>query len=64
VTLFDFRDFFILAHVNAAGIVGTVYLFLHPTPEVFAAWCGLIATLVGCYHWFVVRDQKIPDAGG
>ena len=60
----DFRDYFILAHVNAAGIIGTVFLFTHPDVTNFAAWCTLIATLVGCYHWFVLRDCKTPDAGG
>lgn len=58
----DFRDFFILGHVNAAGIVGTVFLYKYPTSDDFMAWCGLIATLVGFYHYFVLRDSKIPDA--
>ncbi len=58
---FDFRDYFILAHVNGAGIVGTVFLFIHPDAVNFASWCGLIATLVGTYHWFILRDSKEPD---
>lgn len=57
----DLRDYFILAHVNAAGIMGTVYLFMNRTDSNFVSWCGLIATIVTAYHWFVLRDTKIPD---
>ncbi len=60
----DFRDYFILAHVNAAGIAGAVFLFRHPDPGNFVTWAGLIATLVGVYHWLVVRDSKESDAPG
>lgn len=58
----DFRDYFILVHVNAAGIASGIYTFMHPDVVNFGAWCTLLATLVGCYHWFVVRDSKLPDA--
>jgi hypothetical protein len=58
----DFRDYFILVHVNAAGIAGTVFLFMHADTGNFLTWSGLIATLVGTYHWFVIRDSKQADA--
>lgn len=58
----DFRDFFILAHVDAVLITATIYLFEHADPMVFGAWATFATTLVTCYHWFVVRDSKIPDA--
>jgi membrane-anchored protein YejM (alkaline phosphatase superfamily) len=60
----ELRDWFILAHVNIAGIVGTTYLFLNRTDSNYLAWCGLVATIVGTYHWLVFRDSKIPDATG
>jgi hypothetical protein len=60
--MWDFSDWMILAHVNAAGIAGTVYLFMYHTDSNFLGWCGLVGTLVPAYHWFVLRDAKIPDA--
>ncbi len=58
----DFRDYFILMHVNAAGIAATVYTFMHPDPVTFGAYGTLIAALVGTYHWFVLKDSKQADA--
>jgi hypothetical protein len=55
---FDFRDYFILGHVNAAGIAATVFLFLHPDAVNFATWAGLLATIIGCYHFIVFKDSK------
>jgi hypothetical protein len=61
---FDFRDFFILVRVDALLTAGTVYLFKHADPVTFGAWCTFATTLAACYHWFVYKDSKIPDAGG
>lgn len=58
----DVRDWFIILHVNAAGIAGTAFMFVHPSPAAFATWAGLISTIIGCYHWFTLRDQKTEDA--
>ncbi len=60
----DFRDYFILAHMNAGGIAGMVFCFKHPDPANFVTWCGLVATLTSAYKWFVYKDSKMPDAGG
>jgi hypothetical protein len=60
----DFRDWFVLLHLNAAGIAATVFLFKHPDPLNFATWATMLGTISGCYHWFMIRDQKIPDAAG
>lgn len=58
----DVRDWFIIFHVNVAGIAGTAFLFAHPEAVNFATWAGLIGTIIGCYHWFTLRDQKTEDA--
>jgi hypothetical protein len=58
----DFRDYFILGHVNAAGIAATVYTFMHPDPVTFGVYGTLIAALIGSYKWFVYKDSKVPDA--
>jgi hypothetical protein len=58
----DFRDWFIMAHVNAAGIAATVFLFKHPDALNFATWAGMLATIVGFYHWAVIKDSKTADA--
>jgi len=58
----DARDWFVLFHVNAAGLAGTVFLFLHPSPAVFVTWVGFIGTIIGFYQWQTIRDQKIQDA--
>lgn len=58
----DIRDWFIIFHVNAAGIAGTVFIFYHPDTANFGIWAGLIGTVIGCYHWFTMRDQKVGDA--
>ncbi len=58
----DFRDWFILAHVNAAGIVATIFLFKHPDALNFATWGATLTTIVGVYHWTVIRDSKEKDA--
>jgi hypothetical protein len=58
----DIRDWFILFHLNAAGIAATVFVFKHPEPMNFATLATLLGTLVSCYHWFVLKDSKQADA--
>jgi hypothetical protein len=58
----DVRDWFILFHLNAAGVAATVFLFKHPEPMNFATYAGLLGTLVGCYHFFILKDSKTADA--
>ncbi len=58
----DFRDWFVMAHVNAAGIAATVFLFKHYDPLNFATWATMLGTIIGCYHWFVLKDSKQADA--
>lgn len=59
----DCRDWFVMAVITLAVVAGTTYLFLYHGEGVFVAWCGLISTVGGIYHWLNVRDQKVPDAG-
>jgi hypothetical protein len=41
---------------------GTIYIFCYPSDTVFIAWCGLVGTVGGIYHWLNVHDSKVPDA--
>jgi hypothetical protein len=60
----DCRDWFVMLVITAAFNAGTVWIFIHPSNEAFIAWCGLVATMGGIYHWLNVRDSKAPDACG
>lgn len=58
----DFRDWFILGHINLAGAAATVFLFKHPDTVNFVTWAGMLSTVIGFYHWMVIRDSKQADA--
>lgn len=58
----DFSDWFILFHVNAAAIAATVFLFVHPDPLNFATWGTFCAAVLSSYHWMLIRDAKEKDA--
>lgn len=58
----DVRDWFILGCISFVGVAGTVYLFVHPSATNFATYSGLQVTLMGAYHWMVIRDSKEQDA--
>jgi hypothetical protein len=57
---FGVKDAVILAHIYlyCAGI--TVLMFKHP--ETCAVGMPTIGTLLGFTHWFIVHDDKVPDA--
>ncbi len=57
-----FVDWIVLFLVTAGWGAGTAYLFMHPSAEVFVAWCGLAATMTGVYHWLTLRDAKVKDS--
>ena len=59
----DYRDYFVLAAVTLGWTVATLFLFLHASSVNFATWAGLVATIVGAYHWLCVSDDKRVDAG-
>ena len=58
----DLRDWFVLFHVNAAGVASTGFLFINPSTANFTIWVGFIGTIIAFYQWQTIRDQKIPDA--
>ena len=58
----EIRDWFVMAMMGATGLIASVALFLHFSAGAFVTWAGLQGTLIGAYHWFVIRDQKVPDA--
>ena len=60
----DWRDLVILVRVDTILALGTFYLFKHADPIVFGSWATFAASVTGLYHWFVVKDSKMPDAGG
>lgn len=58
----DWRDWYIMIHVSAFGASIMAYTFLYHSPAVFCTACGALTTVLGMYHWFTQRDDKIPDA--
>jgi hypothetical protein len=58
----DFRDWYIAIHVGAAEFALLTLAFLHPDPVIVGAVCGAVPTILGLYHWFVLRDSKTPDS--
>lgn len=64
----DARDWFVMILFAAIWAAGTFYIFAclkvehHSDHELFAMWCGLVATMGGVYHWLVMYDSKHPDA--
>jgi hypothetical protein len=56
-----FADAFVIFVITAALTAATVYIYLHASDTNFAAWCGLVATVGGIYHWLTVYDDKRPD---
>lgn len=50
-----------MVHVAAFAGVIMAYAFIHPSATVFATATGGVTTLIGLYHWFTQRDDKIPD---
>lgn len=58
----DLDDWIIMALVVLIMLAGTVYLFLHPAAAVFAAWCGLVTTVTGVFHFMRVKDDKEKDS--
>ena len=58
----DVRDYLVILLVAVSWIAATSFLFWKPTDMNFASWAGVTATLVGVYHWIVIRDSKTEDA--
>ncbi len=55
-------DWFILLHVGGALWALIALAYLHPDPVIVGTVCAAVPTVLGLYHWFVVRDSKTPDA--
>jgi hypothetical protein len=64
VSKLDFRDWFILLHVNAVCDAIVWLMFKFHTDLIVGAGCAALPTILGLYHWFVLRDSKTADAGG
>ena len=58
----NFDDWFVAVHVNAAWMAATVFVYHHPDPVNFATWATFSATAVGVYHWLIIRDSKEKDS--
>jgi hypothetical protein len=58
----DLRDWVIMGHVGLAVNVMLGFMFLHPDPTIVAAVCTAVPTILGLYHWFCQRDDKLADA--
>jgi uncharacterized membrane protein YccC len=58
----DLRDWYIIVHISLFAGAVMAYAFKFPSPAVFATACGTLTTVIGMYHWFTQRDDKVPDA--
>jgi hypothetical protein len=59
----ELKDWVIMFHVGLAVDSMIVLCFLYPTNAVLVGACiGAIPTILGLYHWFCQRDDKIKDA--
>ncbi len=56
----DRKDWTILAHIYGYCASIVVLMFLHP--EVCSIGMPTIGTLLGFTHWFLITDDKRPDA--
>ena len=57
-----FIDWFILLHVGGTLWALIALAWKHPDPVIVGAVCAAVPTILGCYHWFTLRDAKIKDA--
>jgi hypothetical protein len=60
----DTRDWIVIGLMGLIQVASTVFVFKHPDAINFATWATLCGTLVGAYHWMVIRDSKTPDSKG
>lgn len=58
----DIRDHIVMVIVTVVLVFATVFLVRHPTDANFMTWAGLVATIVGVYHFLCIFDDKRPDA--
>lgn len=58
----EVRDWFVLGCISFVGLAATLFLFKYPSATNFATFAGLQVTLMGAYHWMVIRDSKQKDA--
>jgi hypothetical protein len=58
----DARDWVVIVLMASIQGAGTWFIFEHPDGVNFATWATMCGTLIGAYHWMVLRDSKIPDA--
>ena len=58
----DTRDWFIMVAVALATGALICLAFKHAGEAVAIAVCGAVPTMLGLYHWFVIRDDKEKDA--
>jgi hypothetical protein len=58
----ELKDWVIMAQVVLA-VESFIYLaFVHPDPIIVGAVCTAVPTILGLFHWFTQRDDKIKDA--
>ena len=58
----DIRDWYIMLHISSFAIATMMFVYTHPSEGNFASMCASIASILGLYHWFTLRDSKEPDA--
>lgn len=58
----NFRDWFVIVVSTGLWLAATWFLFTHPGEANFATWATVSGSMLGAYHWMVIRDQKIRDS--
>jgi hypothetical protein len=57
----ELKDWVIMFHVGLAVDALICLAYLHPDGAIVAAVCAAVPTILGLYHWFTQRDDKIKD---
>lgn len=57
------RDWFVMMLAGGLWAAATVFIFKHPSEANFVTWSTFSGTMLAAYHWMVIRDQKVCDAG-
>lgn len=58
----DYRDWLTVFLIAGGFIASWIFVFMHPSTEVFGICIGGMGAFSSLFHLIAVRDDKIPDA--
>jgi hypothetical protein len=59
---YDLSDWLVIVLAIGCFVLCWLYVFLHPSPEVFGIGVGATVTNGSLFHMIRVHDDKRPDA--